>query len=625
MNQEQFESLVARLERESARNPSYYKVRLAALAVLGYCYVGAVLALLLASLAGFLYVALHGGALILIFKKVGLVLLALIAVVARSMWVRFEAPVGRRVERREAPALFDLVEGIRRQVAAPRAHEILITNNFNAAVVQLPRFGVFGWQKNYLLLGLPLMQGLTANEFRAVIAHEFGHLSGSHGKFGAWIYRLRTGWGRLSQALLADEHWGSFLFVPFFRWFGPMFAAYSFVQARQQEYEADLVSADVVGRETAAAALIRVNEQGEFLGNRYWRDVFRGADVEPHPLARPFSALGSVLVQAREESDAVGFLAAAIRRRTGYSDTHPSLGDRLNALRLTPCLPQPLKVSAAEEILGPLEHSLAMEFDDEWCRGVTRWWQDRHQYVIEARRKMALYDLQVADGPLSVEDSWQHARLVEEFTSEELALQMYRDVLRREPEHAGANFALGRLLLARNDESGIAHLQSACEHDPSAVQPACELIVGYFNLHGRETEARPYIDKYYHAGETERDARRERGYVALTDTFVPHGLDTDTLTDLVAQLARFNLRCAYLVRKETVHYADEPLFVLGIQRQTRWWRLESSAAAQVLVNQVSRDVKFPGETLIISLDGEYKSFRSRLRGVTDSLILSAKY
>jgi hypothetical protein len=300
------------------------------------------------------------------------------------------------------------------------------------------------------------------------------------------------------------------------------------------------------------------------------------------------------------------------------------LGDRLDALGESPRLPQALASSAAEEILGPLAQSLADEFDDEWRKSVTRWWQDRHQYAIDSRRKIALYDVQAAQAPLSVEDAWNHARLTEEFVNEEAALQMYRAVLQRAAAHAGAGFALGRLLLSRDDASGIEHLEAACNHDPSALQPACELIVAFFNRSGRDAEARPYVDRYFQAADAQREARRERGYAALTDTFVPHQLEPPAVSELAARLLKFNLRRAYFVRKETLHYPNEPLFVLGVQRRTQWWRFESSGAAQALINRISRDTQFAGETLIISLDGEYRPFRSKFRGVADSLILSAK-
>jgi len=75
----------------------------------------------------------------------------------------------------------------------------LITDDFNAAVVQIPRLGLLGWYRNTLLIGLPLMKALTRQQLAAVLAHEFGHLAGGHGRLGNWVYRLRFGWARLAQ------------------------------------------------------------------------------------------------------------------------------------------------------------------------------------------------------------------------------------------------------------------------------------------------------------------------------------------------------------------------------------------------------------------------------------------
>ena len=75
----------------------------------------------------------------------------------------------------------------------------IIDDEFNACIVQIPRFGLFGGARNYLVIGLPLMQTLTVEQFAAVLAHEYGHLSGAHGHFSAWIYRLRVTWSRGSS------------------------------------------------------------------------------------------------------------------------------------------------------------------------------------------------------------------------------------------------------------------------------------------------------------------------------------------------------------------------------------------------------------------------------------------
>src|SRR6516225_6217609 len=149
-------------------------------------------------------------------------------VVAGAMWVRLDPPKGRPIANSDAPELFALIDKLRRALGAPRFHHVLITEDFNAAVVQFPRLGLLGWYRNTLLIGLPLMKALNRQ-----------HLAGGHGRLGNWIYRLRFGWARLAQALQQRRSLGSFAFVPFFKWYAPYFSAVSFPLARANEYEAD--------------------------------------------------------------------------------------------------------------------------------------------------------------------------------------------------------------------------------------------------------------------------------------------------------------------------------------------------------------------------------------------------
>ena len=74
---------------------------------------------------------------------------------------------------------------------------MLVVDEVNAAVVQRPAFGLVGGPRNYLLLGLPLMEAMPPAEALAVVAHEYGHVAGSHGQFSAFIYRLRHTWGTI--------------------------------------------------------------------------------------------------------------------------------------------------------------------------------------------------------------------------------------------------------------------------------------------------------------------------------------------------------------------------------------------------------------------------------------------
>jgi Zn-dependent protease with chaperone function len=611
-----FNSLVQRLEQEAAANPIAYRRKLGALAFLGYGYIACVLTLLIGGTALLVWGAVTSHALLLL-GKVGWALLVLIYLVLRAMWVRLEPPQGRVLTGGECPELFKMIEELRVTGQAPRLDRVIITGDFNAAIVQHPRFGVFGGTRNYLILGLPLMQSLSEAEFRAVVAHEFGHLSGAHGHFGAWIYRLRTGWARLLSALQVHNHWGAALFTRFFNWYAPLFGAYSFVQARQQEYEADRMSVAAVGRDATASALLRVNTQGEFLGETFWPNVLKHADSEPTPTVSPFAMLGASLKLRDPTATPERMLAKALAQRTGYGDTHPCLSDRLKAIAVEPYLPGPVAASAAEALLGPALEGLRRELDDRWRAGVKEWWAKRHQYASESRTRLASLERKAESGSLTEEEHWDRARFTEEFGSVDTAMTLYGQLLEVNSQHVGALWRRGQLLLARDDPQGIDQLSAAARIDPKLEQPACAAVVGFHRRHGREMEAQEYEKRYWELSEHGELARRERARVHSNDRLLPHELDAASIAAFTGNLEQVGgVKRAWLARKALRYQPERPLYVLGVLSDAPWWRPVASSVEKELMARISRECRPPGDTLIISLrlNATFRTPLRRIRG-----------
>lgn len=75
---------------------------------------------------------------------------------------------------------------------------------FSASIRQVPRYGLFGGAINQLTIGLALVMALDKPRLLAVLAHEYGHLRGDHGRFAAWIYRTRLSWQRLHETMDED-------------------------------------------------------------------------------------------------------------------------------------------------------------------------------------------------------------------------------------------------------------------------------------------------------------------------------------------------------------------------------------------------------------------------------------
>src|SRR5919106_622231 len=303
MKAEQFHTLVKRLEETARRDPSGYRTRVALLAVLGHAYVWGVLLLVVGALALVAWLTVAAGRSSGLANNLAIPLVVFAAAIVRAMWVRFDRPEGRRLSPGDAPEVFGLVRALTERLVTPRFHEILVTFDFNAAVSQTPRLGFLGWYRNSLLLGLPLMEAMSPEEFRAVLAHEMGDLSRQHGRFGAGIYRTRAMWGRLIERLEAQRHWGYRVFDWFLSRWAPYFNAYSFVLARRHEYEADRFAAEVTGAEHLGRALRRLEVVGAYLDQRVWPDVLATVERSSEPPEGVPGRLAEALRRAPAETD----------------------------------------------------------------------------------------------------------------------------------------------------------------------------------------------------------------------------------------------------------------------------------------------------------------------------------
>lgn len=505
MTHEEFTQMVTRLEEYAGREPKKYALRVGLLAALGYAYVLFVLAVVAALLYLLLWLAFLGGRFNVAVIKFGWVLLMLAWVVVRALWVKMPAPEGIPLARGQAPRLFGLADELSASLDAPRVHVLQVDGEFNASLAQVPRLGPFGWHRNYLTLGLPLMQALTPEQFRAVLAHELGHLSGNHGRFGSWVYRVRQTWVQLLVRLEREERWGAFVFNKFLNWFAPYFNAYSFVLARRHEYEADRASARVAGGRGAALALAAVNVKGAYLSEEYWPQIFRRAEEQREPTAGAFAGMWPALRGGLAEADAQRFLRLSLSQETGYDDTHPSLADRLSALGLGPEEREALAAevagprdggagggTAAEYYLGELRGELSRRLDAEWVEGIAPHWRERHEYATKSRRRLAELEEKARAQELEDREAWARAELTAEFKGADEAVPLLRELTGRKRTAAAAHALLGQILVAEGDGSGVEHLEKAMTADSQYVPVACHLIYGYLREHDRAEEAEAY-------------------------------------------------------------------------------------------------------------------------------------
>lgn len=620
MTNEQFDALVARLEQEARGNPRRYQLKVLLLAWLGNAYLALVLGLMLAMMLGL-------AASVLVLKALAFKLLLVFGVfiwgVVKAMWVRVEPPTGFEVTRREAPQLFALLDELRRALKAPRFHHVLVVNDYNAAVAQVPRLGIFGWPRNYLLIGLPLMKTLTIEQFKAVLAHEMGHLSGGHGRLGNWIYRQRQRWMQLMRMLDEQGRQGRFLFKPFLDRFAPYFNAYSFPLARANEYEADAVAARLTSPQVMGAALTSVDVIDSYLSQRYWPQIFKQAEDQPLPSFLPYHAMAADVAGGLEASATQGWLEQALQRQTTVADTHPALADRLQALGVAPQVASPAAGQAADALLGTALPTVTTHFDQRWRDDVRPAWESRYREVQQGRQQLAeLNDLVAAGTELSLQQAFDRACLTESVgAAPDDALEQFRALHDRAPEQGLACLALGARLLNRQDEAGVELVRRAMELDENLTARGCETLRDFYWQQDRRDEAHGWHARLVERVNEQQGAEQERQRLLTTDTFEPHGLPAEQWQPLLAALRKVpGLQRVYLVRKRVRHLKHRPCYVLGFST-TPWYLLHSSDRSSAALRAIQAQVAFPGETILVGVDGSNARFGRKFKKVRGSRLI----
>ena len=488
---EQYRELIAKAEATAAANPRLYKLQLALLAGLGIGYI--VLLVVAVAACGFFIASLLLASKSLALIKYALLPLAGGSALARALWFRLPAPQGRRVTPAEVPALFAEIEYVRKMVRAKSVHEVLLTPDFNAAVVQVPRLGLLGWPKRYLIVGIPLLACLPPYQVRAVLAHEFGHLAQNHAHFGNWIYRIRESWYRILEGLPARRGRITRLVTRFFDWYAPQFNAYSFVLARANEFEADRESARVTSRADAGDALAAVYSRSDYIDTRFWGEFYARAQTQAEPPLQPFSDYVAALRSIPAQHSACS-LASALARETGLNDTHPSLKDRLAALDVQPNIPLSFQLSAAHTWLQERRLPLMDEFNEVWRESIAGHWKERHEFFRETNDKLSRYEALAVSSELSAEEQWEYACALETLRGGRAALPVLDRLLQRSPAHAAACYARGRILLEEDEERGVADVERAMQLDEAAREPGSQLLYSFFYARNQLRRC----DKYRH-------------------------------------------------------------------------------------------------------------------------------
>jgi len=538
-------------------------------------------------------------------------------------------PKGREILPNEAPELHKLVNLLREDLDVPVLSGILVTADFNASIIQQSRLGIFGWSRQWLIVGIPLMLATSPQELASVLAHECGHLSRKHGDDSNRFYRMHHAWQQLFDGIRRNSSHGivrfaGSLLVQFLNWYWPRFNARAFLLSRYNEFQADRIAADSTTPEFAASALWRIECTAHYLDNDFWKAIWKLTGTQPAPPGDLCDRLRLAFRDAPISANASRWCEQSLKRVISQEDSHPSLSDRVNALGR--CaeefhregFPDPPPQTAADRLLGTDVSILEDFINREWRSTVTSTWRDRHRRITAVRRLTSSSPDPSRASTRSAAELWAQARRVADAQGWDAAESEFRQVLSCQPDHVGATFALGQLHLIRGDAGGedlLAYVMGLQHREWS--QPAGQLLERHYTSTGRKSEAREIRRQLDTFEKLRTEAEKERSDVRRSDLFVAHGLSPAELKQITAVLFKQE-QCtvAWLAQKMVKHFPDDRFFVLAVDTEKKAGESRANRNDR-MITSLMLQLALPGRLFVVTPTGEFRGAAVRLAEVPE--------
>lgn len=276
---------------------------------------------------------------------------------------RGETPDAIEVTAAEQPRLFTFLHRLADESGAPRPNRVFLSARVNAAVFfDMSVLNLILPSRKNLEIGLALVNVLTLSEFKAVVAHEFGHFAQRSMAIGSWVYiaqqiaahivAKRDALDRLLQFLSRID-----IRIAWFGWILSLvvWSIRSLMDtllrlvilaqrslSRQMEFQADLVAVSLTGSDELVHALHKLHAADDAWGRAInFASSEIGQGRIPHDLfavqLRIIDRVGEILNEPDygkaptangERSESQRIFKTAFAQPPQMWSTHPSNTDR---------------------------------------------------------------------------------------------------------------------------------------------------------------------------------------------------------------------------------------------------------------------------------------------------------
>ncbi len=285
----------------------------------------------------------------------------------RTVQLKFSHVKGLKVSKEMTPDLFDVIAEVRSHFKRPAIKNVVITEKFECRIESVPRLGIPVASFNTLVIGLPLMQTLSPEEFRCELSRCIGQHSKIIPSLTLFIYKSHNLWSMYNESLRKYKKFGTSPLRWFFKTYSRLFETIAAPAIRMEELEADLFALEYINEDEVFEALKSEAISRALLKTHYWPNVRSMVMKHPNIAIKPFANLENAVRTEALQNNRKKWLGEAYLTGQFPGDLMPSFRQRMEYIGHSKMRSIPvLGMNSAEKYLGDTRKNIIPIIDKLW-------------------------------------------------------------------------------------------------------------------------------------------------------------------------------------------------------------------------------------------------------------------
>lgn len=349
--------------------------------------------------------------------------------------LRFPRVSGLKLSKELAPKLYAVIAGVRKYTSQPSIRNVVLTDQYELRIDEVPRLGYPFVTSNTLVIGIPVLQSLSDEQFRGMLLRKFGQYANGRFRLSHWLFRSRLLWQHYLGVLMSRKRFGETPVRWFFSIYSPLFDAFTIPAARMDELTADSAVLEWLNDRDYFEMMKSDVIAEVFFENGYWRKVNHLGLKNPKNIVRPFEELELNSSHLNSKEDRLEWLKAAYLAKQKSSRAMPVLRSRMESIGQSKLLAVPVVEKAAIDIyLGDARKNYISLIDKLWhSTTFLRWKADYEKRLIDIKR-VKMLSRKSHKKSLNVREILAYARLAKQLRGDSLRKSVAK-IFRRNLQH----------------------------------------------------------------------------------------------------------------------------------------------------------------------------------------------